>query len=255
MNNFGGKKQKFIGLLLYVFLTSLLTAVFKPIYLVSLFIVIVIPAIVTFLWLKRSRRKIVIFCLLSVLLFAIPVELTCRLANVWDTQTVFPRIFGLLPLENLIFAFFNMFWGLSFYEYFVDKDKEKDLPEVFKSLIALYLILFVFVLTAYYIDPKIITFSYLTMSIIILIVPESLLFIQHPKILKKIALPTIFFAGVFFMYELAALIAGNWWWPGDYLLPIYIFGRTFPIDDVIFWYLLSTPALIIGYETFADNRK
>ena len=74
----------------------------------------------------------------SALLFAPTVELASRLADVWDVQTIFPRPFGEIPLENILFAFINFFWVLSFYEYFVDKDITSVISKRFKYLIGLY---------------------------------------------------------------------------------------------------------------------
>jgi hypothetical protein len=73
--------------------------------------------------------------------------------------------------------------------------------------------------------------------------------------LKKTLLPTLFFAGVFFIYEIVSLKIGSWWWPGEYLKTFIIFGKVFPLDDIIIWYFLSTMTLIGGYEFFADNDK
>jgi hypothetical protein len=250
------KKKLIFGFILYVLLTSIFVAIFKPTYFVSLILVIGIPSIYNFYLIKRSRKKILLFSIVSVILFAIPVELTCRLANVWDTQTIFPKLFnGLMPIENLFFAFFNFLWVLSFYEYFVDKDREKEIPPKFKILVSLYVVAFLGVMLVYSINPLVITFSYMTMALIVLIIPEVLLFIWHPHVLKKVILPLLVFAIIFFVYETAAMEAGNWWWPGSYLFPVTLFGHTFPLDDILFWYFLSTPALIIGYETFLDNSK
>jgi hypothetical protein len=93
------------------------------------------------------------------------------------------------------------------------------------------------------------------MSVPILIIPSLLIFYHKPKLIKKTILPTIFFALVFFVYELTSLLIGSWWWPGEYLWPITIFGHIFPLDDVIIWYFLSTPTLIGGYEIFMDDGK
>jgi hypothetical protein len=52
-----------------------------------------------------------------------------------------------------------------------------------------------------------------------------------------------------------SLKIGSWWWPGEYIKTFIIFGKVFPLDDIIIWYLLSTITLIGGYEFFADNSK
>ncbi len=249
------KRRRLVLLGIYVLLACAFVYLIKPVYLLSILIVLVPPAIINFVWLERSRAKIFWFSLLTTLLFAPPVELAARLTNAWDVQSVLPRLFGIAPLENLLFAFLNFFWVLSFYEYFVDRDTNKKISPRFRWIIIGYCLLSVLAFTTFFINQRAIAFNYHTLSLIILLVPGAIIFYQLPRILFKTWLPTIFFAGVFFVYEIVSLMIGSWWWPGEYLLPLNIFGHVFPLDDVIIWYLLSTPVLIGGYEFFVDDGK
>src|SRR5680860_1431326 len=117
------KKRRLLYLGFYIIFSCIAVYFFKPVYLVSITIVLVPPALLNFFWLKKSRLKIIGFSLLTTILFAPPVEIMARVANAWDVQSILPRLFGIAPIENIIFAFLNFFWVLSFYEYFIDKDK------------------------------------------------------------------------------------------------------------------------------------
>lgn len=249
------KKRKLIFLSAYVIAACLAVYFFRPVYLLSIIIVLVPPAFINFLWLKKSRGKIFWFSLLTTILFAPPVEIMARQANAWDVQSILPRLFGVAPLENILFAFLNFFWVLVFYEYFVDKDDDSSISPYFRFIIILYIILAVLVFSIFFIAPELIGVNYHFLALIILIIPGSIIFYRRPKLLKKTWLPTLFFAFVFFVYEAVALLIGSWWWPGEYLLPINFFGHIFPLDDIIIWYLLSTPVLIGGYEFFVDDNK
>lgn len=244
-----------VYLLVYIFLSCLLVLWLRPVYLLSIFIVLVPPTVINFLWLKKSRFKIFIFSLFSALIFAPPIELASRLANVWDVQSIFYRPFGLIPQENMLFAFINFLWGLSFYEYFIDKDRSKKISKNLKYLVVLYCILAGIVYSLFYYNRQLVTVNYFMMSVPILILPSIFIFYNHPKLLPKVVLPTIFFAIVFFVYELVSLKIGSWWWPGEYLVSFKIDGKIFPLDDIVIWYFLSTPALIGGYEFFADDDQ
>lgn len=178
-----------------------------------------------------------------------------RLVNAWDVQSTLPRIMEVVPPENLIFAFLNFFWVLSFYEYFVDRDINSKISKMFKYLIDLFVFFAALVLIIYHIDPYLLTLNYFGAAVAILIIPAILIFAKNTHLLTKSILPTIFFAIVFFVYEIVSLYIGSWWWPGDYYLPITVFGKIFPLDDVVIWYFLSTPALIGGYEYFMDDDK
>ncbi len=246
-------KIKLFFLFIYVLLAVMGVYFLRPTYLISILIVLLPPAVINFLWLKKSRKNILIFSLFSTLLFAVPVELAARLANDWDVQSTLPRLFSLAPIENFIFAFLNFFWVISFYEYFIKNDSSVKISSRFKWLIILYSLAFIGFFVVFFYQPSWVAFNYFTLSFFILIIPGVLIFGYRPRLIPKIWLPTLFFALVFFSYEVVSLLIGSWWWPGQYLWPLNLFGRTFPLDDVIIWYGLSTPVLIGGYEFFVND--
>lgn len=251
--------QKKVGqlllLLFYVFFASIFIWWLEPKYIFTVIIVLVPPALLNFFWLKRSRLKILFFSLAATLLFAPPVELCARLADVWEVQTIFPEILGYIPIENMIFAFLNFFWVLTFYEYFVDNDTSSKISARFKYLVGLFCLASVTVYTLYAYDHQLVTLNYFQLALVVLFIPAVLIFGKKPELIKKTILTTLFFAIVFFVYELVALKIGNWWWPGEYLYTFTVWGEVFPLDDIIIWYFLSTPVLIGGYEFFADDWK
>lgn len=249
------KRIKLLSLLAYSLLAIFVVLLIRPPYIVSIALVLVPPSLINWLWLKNSRAKVLLFSLLATWLFAPPIELMARLANVWDVASIFPRPFGLIPLENMLFAFLNFFWILSFYEYFIDKDRKEAINNRLKYLVGLYLVFAATVFGLYYYQKDLVSSNYFRLAFITLVVPGVIIFWHNPKLLKKTVLPTLFFALIFFVYELASIKIGSWWWPGEYLLPLNISGRTFPLDDVIIWYFLSPPVLIGGYEFFSDNDK
>lgn len=198
--------------------------------------------------------KILVFSLVTVVLFAPPVELVSRFANAWDVASILPRLFGTAPIENLIYAFFNFFWPLAFYEVLIDKDTTRKISKRFRFLVGLYILLSVVVYTLYVFDQSKLPVNYWIVGVAILI-PSIIIYVRNPKLLPKVIVPTVFFGAVFFLHEVVSLIIGHWWWPGEYLLPVSLWGRTFPLDDAIIWYFLSTPALIGGYEFFVDDNE
>ena len=249
------KIKKILFLLVYVFIACLVILWLKPYYFFSILIVLLPPALLNFSWLKRSRRKILIFSFLSTIVFAPPIELAARLANAWDVQSIFPRPFDLIPLENMLFAFLNVFWVLSFYEYFVDRDTVGSVSKRLKYLLGIYCLVAVLIYSLYFYNHEIIALNYFQLAVPVLIIPSLIFFLTIPYLhkIKKAVLPTAFFALVFFVYELVSLKIGSWWWPGEYFFGLTVGGKVFPLDDVIIWYLLSTPVLIGGYEFFADD--
>lgn len=243
-------------LLIYILAACLLVYFWRPTYLLSIVVVLVPPSLLNWLWLKEARRRVLFFAAVTTVLFAPPVELMSVLGGAWDVQTILPRLLGHITLENTLFAFLNFFWGLSFYEYFVGGDVPRRLSRRMVALAGLYVALDLLVFGLYFLDPKLVSVSYAWTGMLVLVIPSVLIYRRRPALLAKAVFPTLFFAAVFFIYEYVSLCIGSWWWPGRYLIPAKLCGRTFPIDDVIIWYFLSTPALIAGYEYFAvgDDR-
>jgi hypothetical protein len=247
--------KKILFLLFYVLVVGLLVYILKPTYLISIILVLVPPGLLNFIWLKKSKLKIFVFSFTTAFVIAPAIELCARLANVWDVQSVIARPLGLIPVENMLFAFLNFLWVLSFYEYFIDKDSNKKISSKFKILTAIYIFAAAVIYTVFFINKELVTLNYFAISIPLLIIPAILIFFKKPSLIKKVILPTIFFALVFFYYEIISLIIGSWWWPGHYIFSTTIFGKVFPLDDIIIWYFLSTPVLIGGYEFFGDDFK
>ena len=204
------RKYKLLAIFLYVLIACLVVFLTRPVYILSIIIVLVPPALVNFLWLKKSKKKILIFSIVSTILFAFAAELSSRLANSWDVQSFLPRLFGILPLENILFAFLNIFWVLSFYEYFVDRDNSSKISKKFKYLV-LFFSLFSLIIFVLFFNGINLSMNYYFLAIITLLIPSIILFSKKFSLLKKVVLPVLFFAIIFFIYELVALKIGNWW--------------------------------------------
>ena len=244
------KNTKLILLSLYLVFAITLVWFLKLTYLPSLLIIFYIPALINFLWLQNNRLKILFFSFLALIFFAPPVELLGRGANVWQVQTIFPQLLGLLPLENFLFAFINFFWVLCFYEYFSADNKPYLISKKIWALLGLYWLMDFFVFVYYINSDNFSGLNYHWLALPILVIPFVFIFYNQPKLLPKTIKTTLFFFFLLFSYELIALLLCHWWWPGNYLLPLDFFGNIFPLDDVIIWHLLSTPVLIGGYEYF-----
>lgn len=228
----------------------------KPSYIVNLLIVYVPPTLLNLYWLReRQRNRILMFAVVTTVLFAIPIELISRLADAWDVASIFPRIYGIAPIENLFYAFINFLWPLAFYEYFIDKGRFRKISSRFKILLVLYIALFVATFLFMQIDSGLLAMNYWLVGVFVLIIPLGTIAYLGSIPLRKVLIPTLFFGVVFFIHESISMELGHWWWPGEYILETSLFGHRFPVDDVIIWYVLSTPALLIGYEYFVDDNR
>ncbi len=256
MKYLSDKLGKILFMYVWVVTMSLVVAFLRPPYILSILIVYLVPALANFYWLKKSRKKILVFALTTTFLFAIPIELIARQADAWDVLSIFPRLFnGVLPIENLLYAFFNFLWPLSFYELIVDRDKSSRFSKRWKFLVTIYVFFSISIYTIFALNSELASVNYWVIASVGLLLPSILIYSHNSKLLTKILLPTFFFGVIFFVHEMVSLYLGHWWWPGEYLVTFEVFGNLIPLDDVIIWYVLSTPALIGGYEFFMDDDK
>ena len=72
--------------------------------------------------------------------------------------------------------------------------------------------------------------------------------------MKKVIYQGLFFFVLSILYELTAIHAGHWIFPGDYIGFVEILGLRFPIEELL-WLMLCVPSTIAIYEFFADDRK
>ncbi len=249
---FGKEKLKHFLVLIILFVIGiLLVLLIQPTYIESIILVYFPSTIYTLGLLRKSKRKILLFALASIL-FILPVELLARMTNSWDVSSIFPRLLGIAPLENIVYALVNLIYPLAFYEYFFDNDRNRNISSRWKILVTAYLILFISTFSLYFIAPDIIQFDYWMIGLAIFIPVFILLFTQKAHILKRLVIPAVFFALMFGIHEIVSMSLGHWWWPGSYLLPLEIFGHIYPVDDLVIWLLFSVIGVISGYEALWD---
>ncbi|KXK27100.1 MAG: hypothetical protein TR69_WS6001001126 [candidate division WS6 bacterium OLB20] len=123
-------------------------------------------------------------------------------------------------------------------------------------LVLLYLGLSATVFTLFFVDRSLITFNYWQVALVYLAVPFAVIVSRRPRYLnRRLLIPVLFFACVFFSHEILSLHIGHWWWPSDYIFRLSVFGVAIPVEDILIWHLLSTVSLAAGYRFFAVPEK
>lgn len=249
---FPAKKLKNYILVLTLYLLGLLVVyITKPSYLLNILVVYLPGLIYLFYLVKNSRRKILLFGLLSIL-FIIPIEILARLVDSWDVLSEFPRILGIAPIENIVYALVNIMYPICFYEYFYDNDRNPKISKNWKYLVAIFLLLFLLVFSIYYINSGYLKLEYWLIGICIYLPIFVLLFKFKKHIIKRLLIVGLTLGVMYGLHELLSMYLGHWWWPGNYLIPVTIFGHIYPLDDFIIWLLFSNIAVIAGYEVMWD---
>jgi hypothetical protein len=174
-------------------------------------------------------------------------------------QSIFPKLFGLVTLEVIIWAIFSCYFIIVFYEYFLDKHITPKLytPKL-KYLILVLAIIFILFLAILFTHPDSfrIPYFYLGWGIILLAIPFLLQLFEYPKTTSKLFMAAAYFFYLHFIYEITALKLGWWVFPGPYFIGmVSIFGVSFPIEELLFWFILFALGVLTFFEYFDNNEK
>jgi len=174
-------------------------------------------------------------------------------------NTIFPfRILGVSTVELYIYAFFWILFPILFYEHFFDKGTGGDtLSPRTKNLVYIMSVLAFSVVVVFYTRQGwlYIPYCYFILSSLFILIPTMLFLWYYPRFTKRYVLIAGYFFFFMFIFELAALHNGQWIFPGQFVGMINVLGYIFPFEELFFWMIFGTPALLVYYEFFADNRR
>ncbi|MCF7831177.1 hypothetical protein K9M41_04265 [Candidatus Gracilibacteria bacterium] len=228
-------------------------------FITSIGLFFVLPSI----WLSFRKpkhvKKLVVFSVIFALPFTLIIDHLAVLDNSWDVPTIFPfRIFGTVPIEDIIWGICLVYLTTIFYEYFLDKRKDKFMwrhMSYFFVLVFLLLTTFTFFLVSY---PELlhIPYTYLVVGLAFVLMPTILVLISFPHLLTKFFSTLAYFFPLALLMELTALILGHWSFPGkNFIGWVDIMGQKFPFEELFFWFLLLPIAILSYYEFFNDDRR
>lgn len=226
----------------------------------SIFLFFVIPSVYLSFLLRRSVVKSLIFSVIAMLPVGIVIDYVIHLTHQWFVPSIFPfRIFGLVPIEDLIWGFFSIYFVLMFYEYFMESHHERKIwhPRMkvfsllFISILLLFLVLYLFAPRLLYIP-----YAYFWLCFILVLIPVVIEMIRRPILFPKVLTVGVYFFFFDIFYEITALKLGWWTFPGvHYIGLVSLFGVQFPFEEFFFWMLLFSTAILSYYEPFDDDEK
>lgn len=168
------------------------------------------------------------------------------------------RVFGLVPVDVVIWYFLWAFSIIVFYEHFLEHDRTDKLSPRYVRALILPLIVLAAVVLVYYLYPLILhfPFSYLILATIACI-PLLYLLWNNPSLIKKFLLISPYFLFLLFSYEIVAVKLGHWYWTGRYIKNINftLLGVWFPLEELVFWIILGSTVVLSYYELYVDDGK
>ena len=258
------KKKELFLFYLFVVIASFLVYLLKAELYLTILFYFILPSIYLSFRLKVNKLKIFLFSLYVGIPFGAFIDFFMTKTNGWEVvRTFIPnyKIFGYVTIVNIIWMIAYVYFVLIFYEYFFEKHKkEKTLNNWTKYLIAFSTILLASIpFIYYYANYLFLNYFYLIVGLFISIIPPVFFAIKlHSYLLiRKAFFTSLFFMFLSFMYEIVALKLNIWRFidPEQFIGHVNIFSVSFPIEELIFWIMLSSFCGILIYDVFDENIK
>ncbi len=197
-------------------------------------------------------------------LFSIPlslfIDILATINGAWVIESsIFPvKLLGIATIENYFYGLLWVLYAVIFYEHFFDKGRKRDKtsPHI-KYLLYLSGVLLAYIFLGIFMIPGLlyIPYFYLVMGISFVIMPLVLFLYHYPIFTRRYIVLGIYFFSVLFLFEIAAIYAGQWTFPGDFIGFVTLFGFRFPVEELIFCMATSTLSILSYYEFCDDDEK
>ncbi|MBP7966835.1 hypothetical protein KAZ66_01045 [Candidatus Woesebacteria bacterium] len=233
---------------------------FEVRFLTSTILFFAIPALYLFIR-KPKQIKRLAASLVAGMIVAFIVDFLAELNGAWSWapvgQLVFPNmLFGLIPIDVLIWYFFWLLLTIVYYEHFFEHEKTKKVSKLFKKAVSFFALLLILVISVFYLNADFLRFPYAYFVIGFLgALPFFYLIARKPHLVGKLLKAGLFNIFLFLSFELTALSLDQWRFPGEYIGSIQLFGLVFPFEEFVFWIVLGTPIILSYYEIFIDDDK
>jgi hypothetical protein len=257
----GNKGKDVVVLILFIILAAIYAFLTKDLFIgKALFVgmAFAVPPMIYMGFRKpKNWKKICVSAVLFGVLFAFPFDSIAEYTKTWTSVSlIFPwKIFGVEPIDNLLWYALMTAYTVTFYEHFIDRDKNHHLsrnlkyaiwPGVFASIALIFIL--VLKINIHFRYP------YLIMGLAA-ITPPILLGLKHPPLIKKMLYTALYFFPVYFIYELFAANYSYWVYRGNnYIGWVTFLNVTFPFEELFFWMIFFAASLVSYYEIFIDDQ-
>jgi hypothetical protein len=212
---------------------------------------------VLYLSLRRPKpwKKIIVSTIIFGTLFGFFFEFIQEFNQSYAViHAVFPKLFGVVPADNVLGHTMMALLTFTFYEHFISKQKTDTVSPRIKYSLLLAGVAIVGTLGLYYIRPALLElrYSYAYLGCLA-IIPPIIYAYRHPRSIGELTAMIPFFFVLYIVVELLAVKHSWWIYPGyTYIGHVTLFGATFPIEELLFWMLCYALALVSYYKIFVD---
>jgi hypothetical protein len=170
------------------------------------------------------------------------------------------RIAHLVTIDIILWSLCYVYFVVMFYEVFIDTKKRLQKTSPHLKILALLgsgtLAIFSFI---YLLQPEalFIQYFYLKFGVVLGLLPIIFVLFRFPKLYAKFAKVGLYFFVLSFIQELTALKYNHWNFPdsSQFIGSVRFLQFTFPFEELFFWIILGSFAMLAYFEFFDDDRK
>ncbi|TSC83300.1 MAG: hypothetical protein G01um101419_54 [Parcubacteria group bacterium Gr01-1014_19] len=263
MTRFNFRRLHLAALVVYPILASVASLYWQADLWLSLILFYLVPSVYLSILNPAAIRKSALFAVL----FGAPsyaiVDYLAHLTKAWALHTssglLGQKIFNFTSVEQILWGAFSVYFVVMFYEYFFDREISRNsLPSSMRWLVIGTALAagFVFLLAAVRPEKLDISYFYLKSGAVLALAPVVLVLMLLPWLSGKFLKVAAYFAIFNLIYELTALRLNQWSFPGQQFIgQVTLLGQTFPFEELFFFILLGSMALLCYYEVFDDDRR
>ncbi len=250
-------RQDFLCVLLMAIICIPTVLFFHVRYFTSTLLFFGVPAVYLFIR-KPIQPKKLIAALCGAMMLLFIVDFLAEINGAWSWaptgQLIFiNKIFGLIPIDVLIWYFFWVLFSIIFYEHFFEVERPDKVSPLFKYFIVFFSGVIVLLISIFYINPHLLLFPYAYFFIGLFgSLPFFYLIFIKPSLVKHLLQASVFNLFLYLSFELTALYLDQWRFPGQYIGHVKLFNQVFPVEELVFWILLGTPIMLAYYKIFID---
>jgi len=250
-----------VVLLLLLLIATWISLTGKVTFLMSTFLFFGLPAVYLSWRSPQHIKKTLFWTLIPWFLVSFIFEYLAYVDQAWLVLgSAFRFLNNSFPIEDVPWGFLWAYLPIIFWKHFLDKkgDYEAKFPKRIWWLIGSLVLVNAGFFWLYFWAREwlYLPYFYLVMGIIFCVIPISLFIWRYPMFLKKLTVVAIYFTFLAGLKEYVALKLNYWVFPGTHFIgTIFLAGQKLPLEEIIFFLILSAPAMVCWYEYFADDRK
>ncbi|MEI8143344.1 MAG: hypothetical protein WCG48_01855 [Candidatus Berkelbacteria bacterium] len=249
-----------IILLLPIF-ASVIASIYSVNYLWSIILFLGLPSLFLSIRLPKCALKALSFSIVASIPTILVVDYIGQIMGQWIIPSSVSsfRFFGVVPIEQGLWAVLNFYSVIMFYEYFLNHHVvKKTFAAKFKYLYVIGFAIIAPFITVLLVNPSWlrVPYFYFIFGILLIGIPAFFEVSTHAKLTPKFLKTAAYFFYLSFIYEITALKHDWWQFPGwQFVGWISLLNVRFPLEELLFWIILFAMAILGVYEKFDDDQE